>query len=573
MTQPPPTKRLHNRIGDGLVVWIALGMLLTPVISTVIDVPLDPVALSVRAMVVGLVLVTIWAPTPMGRDWRRMMAISMMAAHHVGVGVAAGMPDALLVELVGGAALAGSLACWLLPRSGFGLLISTTLALGTLALGIMPPASDLGRLLVWVGVFLLGGVAAELSVWLAPRMRIIRVEAPAESETGQASALDPIGLLDATGLGCARLHHDGHEFLSASEQLSQMVASWDSVESWWKQVLTRGRNPTQPDVTTQIEMLSPAGSRHSFRLRLVQLPPVAGQPRPLLVAEDITERVSARREASDLRTQLEHVQREAQIARQARERALRSRSHHLRTPLHNLRTNLELLEAALNDGASSAKIRAELARAHRATNQMVLEVNGLLDGMVRGGDAAMSGLLDVVVVVDTALDELAGSRTVHRNYSQKSLPIRGPRAELTTLIRDLVKSTVGAANDPMEVQVHATERGFVRLSFHATPADDVLVRMVLAALASRVAGVGGESKLEVTSSPTIFLPEDRSKARGVEAEVTWPGELPGGSRPPVLRAPPSTVSVFGVSRIDPAEATDDEPTHLLRVRARARRRP
>ena len=58
-------------------------------------------------------------------------------------------------------------------------------------------------------------------------------------------------------------------------------------------------------------------------------------------------------------------------------------------------------------------------------------------------------------------------------------------------------------------------------------------------------------KLDVTSSPTIFLPEDRSKARGVEAEVTWPGTMPPVGRRPATgtrRSVPSSVSVFGVGK-------------------------
>ena len=576
MTSTPPRLHAHDRIGDGIVVVLGLGMLVAPLVATLVDVELDAIAMSVRAMVVGLALVTTWMPLPVGRAWRRMMAVSMMAAHHVGVGVAAGMPDALLVELLGGAVLTGALASWLLPRAGFGMLISTTLAVGTIALGLMPPPGDLGRLSVWAGVFLLGGIAAEISVWLAAGRE---PSAPEPTVVVQQTPAPPIPvgrLFAAAALGSARLSGSDDLLVEPSDQLSRMVSPWGSAAVWWGRVLTRGRNPTQPGLSTQIEMIPPDGDRRSFRLQLVDVP---DSGRHLLV-EDITAWVSARREASDLKTRLEQVEREAQTARDARERALHARSHNLRTPLHNLKTNLELLEGALDDGASPAELRAELRRANSAVHQMVLEVNSLLDGIVKGDEASRDALLDVVVVVDTALDELASIREVHRSYGQKSIPIRGPRAELTTLVRDLVKAAVGAANDPIEVQVYPTLRGQVQLSFEAEPTDEALVRMVLGALASRVAGVGGESDLDGAGPPSVYLPEDRSKARGVEAEVTWPGAIPVVEHPSTPRGmldEPSLVSAervphFGLPIIDQAESTDDEPTHLLRVRASARQR-
>jgi len=569
VTLPHPPPRSERRIGDGLVVVLGLAMLVSPAATTLLGEPLDPIAMGVRAMVVGLALVTTWMPIPGAREWRRMMAVSIMAAHHVGVGVAAGMPHTLLVELLGGVVLTGTMACWLLPRAGFGILISATLAVGTVALGLISPPSDLGRLSVWAGVFLLGGIAAELSVWFHQQRRDLAEMVP---ERSPPPPMLQVGeLVGSAGIGSARLTENEKLLHDPSEQLSQMTAPWGSAATWWTAVLGRGRNPSEPGVPTQIELLPPDGGRHSFRLRVVHL---STGERHLLV-EEITTWVAARREVTDLKTRLEHLQSEALNAREARERALRSRSHNLRTPLHNLKTNLHLMEAALDDNAPLDELRAELDRAKGATHQMVREVNSLLDGMVRGDEASRDALIDVVVVVDTALDDLASVRKANRCYGRESLPIRGPRAELTTLIRDLVKAAVGAATQPVEVLLFPTLRGFVHLSFDAEPADEALLRMVLRTLAARVATVGGEVDLDGAGPPSIFIPEDRSKARGVEAEVTWPGVIPLAPRPPsdVIDKPsPGSRDQFSPVVIHNDE-DDDEPTHLLRVRDTARLRP
>ena len=180
-----------DRVGGLLVSALACGMVLAPGIAWMFGGNATLPAVLARGAVAAVAVLLVWSPLPISSEWRRMLAVSLLAAHHLGVGAALELPMDLFVELLVGAVYVGGLGCWLLPHSGFGAVTGVTLAMGTVALGMLAPTRDPLAIATWGGVFLLGGLAAELSLWvgrtvLPPGRPVAEAPEPRTERTSRA---------------------------------------------------------------------------------------------------------------------------------------------------------------------------------------------------------------------------------------------------------------------------------------------------------------------------------------------------------------------------------------------------
>jgi hypothetical protein len=546
-----------DQVGALLVSVLALGMVVAPGVSWLLDYRLSSSGLVARCGVAAVATILAWSPLPLPAGWRRMLAVSLLAAHHVGVGVAVGMPMTLFVELLLGSLFVGGLGCWLLPRSGFGLLLSVTLSVGTLALGMLPPASDPSRLWVWASLFLLAGLAAELSLWVGPR--VAPPGAPeatrgawSQRRTARGAVLS---LAEEVGLGVATCRNTPPQLAGASRSLVEMTAEWSSPADWWNQLVERDRVPEPGTGPVSIEMFTPGmRTRRAFRLWAIE----QGGRRHIVV-RDTTDVIQARREAERLTQSLDAARGEAASAREARVQAFRSRSHHLRTPLSNLMASLELAMLSVDERASRSIIREDLQAAAGSAEVLHKELNRLVEEIISDSqDAPGEEVFDLIGIVDRELDGLQAARSVRRSYAVAVLPVRGPRDELVSLVQAVVRRSVVASRGTVFVRVEALETGESRVVFRVSDADASLIYAAIRELSPRAAGLGGRIDLTDPLGPALVLPEDSSDRPSIESGLTWVGALPP------LDAPD------GVHRgAFDTELLDDEPTHIAYARRQA----
>ncbi len=554
---PPTTNLTADQVGALLVTMLSSGMVLAPVVWWVLGDAIATPALLVRGVVAVLAVLLAWLPLPVPAAWRRMLAVSLLAAHHVGVGVAVGLPMSLLVELLVGAVFIGGLACWLLPRSGFGALLGITLALGTIGLGLLPPAAEPAMLAVWASVFIVGGLAAEFSVWVGPRVPppgapTEEVAAPPDRRAVEGAALT---VAEDAGLGVATIRSSRNALSGASRALIEMTSEWPSPTAWWQQLVDRDRVPAPGRKPVSVEMFTPGmRNRKAFRLWAVQ----HGSHQRVFV-QDTSELIDVRREAERLVRSLEAARGEAEAAREARAEAFRSRSHHLRTPLSNLMASLELASMSVEEGASLGIIGEDLESARGSAEELHTQLNRLVDEIVSDShDRAAEHPLDLVALVDRELDGLQNARSLRRSYAEAVLPVRGARDELTSLVQTTIRRAVAACRNPVMVRVERTPTHEACVGFRVAPADVQLIRTAIRDLAPRAAALGGRLSLSEPDGPALFLPDGSRNRRGVEAEVTWPGAIPraDASDEPRLFA-------------DVADLSDDDPTHIAYSRRQA----
>lgn len=559
-THPPRTNLSPDHVGAFLVTILATGMVLAPGISWMLGEPVSGTAIGVRVMVATLSVLLAWLPVPVPAAWRRMLAVSLLAAHHVGVGVAVGLPGMLLVELVAGAVFIGGLACWLLPRSGFGALLGLTLAAGTLALGLLPPGADPVVLGLWSSVFVLGGLSAELSVWVGPRI-------PPPGFTpgaGPSPAPEPLppeprgagmALAEQVGLGVATMRPTDHALTGASRHLLEMTSDWTSPEAWWQQVVDRQRAPRSGRGPTVIEMFTP-GMQRRRAYRMWAVDETGGRR---VYVQDISAATDARREAERLARSIEAARMEADAARDARMATLRSRSHHLRTPLSNLMASLELATMSVDEGASLGIVQVDLDSASTSARELLGELDKLVEDIVSDGNQAVADdVVDLVGLVDSELDSLQAARSVRRSYGEAALPVRGPRGELTALVQAVVRRGVVAARGAILVRIELSEPDACQVIFRVSEQDAELVWSAIRELAPRAASLGGRLDAGGGRTPALVLPQDSRARAGLEAEITWPGMVPGVSAPE-----PAAIDYASL------DDTDDDPTHVGFARRQA----
>ena len=538
---------------------MAVGLMLAPLVSWLFGVSLLPSAVAARAAVAAVTLLLVWAPVSLSAGWRRMLAVSLLAAHHVGVGVAVELPMHLFVELLVGAVYVGGLGCWLLPRKGFGLLLCGTLAVGTVALGLLPPRLDPILLGAWAGVFVLGGMASELSLWVGLRVSppgavaLVAPDAPTETERTARGAL--FSLAEEVSLGVGVVDDTSTVLSSASRNLVEMTAEWSSPSAWWAQIVERDRVPQLGGGPISVEMFTPGmRTRRAFRLWAIE----QGGQRQIII-QDSSERIQARREAQRLAQSLDSARGEAAAAREARMRAFRSRSHHLRTPLSNLMASLELAQLSVEERASRRVISEDLKAAaasaevlHRALNRLVEEI------VSDSRDAPSEEMVDLVGLVDRELDGLQAVRTVRRSYAVAVLPMRGPRDEITSLVQAVVRRSVVACREAIFVRVESLPSGSPRVVFRIAETDAPLIVAAIRELSPRAAGLGGRIDFSDPLGPALVLPADAEERRGIESGLTWVGDgssLDGPSHPLWQHAE--------------TDLSDDEPTHIAYSRRQA----
>lgn len=563
-TSTPDSAASADQVGAILVTLLALGMVVAPGVSWLLGDDVAGPALAVRMLVALLGAALAWVPLggAVPSAWRRMLAVCLLAAHHVGVGVAMGLPSTLLVELLVGAVYIGGLGCWLLPRGGFGALLGITLALGTVALGWMPPGADPVVLGVWAGVFLLGGAAAEFSVWVGPRVR------PPGDPGPPAAALEPshppdragpvsesgLALAEGIGLGVATLRGSGPELSGASRALVRMTMDWASPSTWWRQVVERGRAPLAGGGAVQIEMFTPQMRRR----RAFELHAVDEQGVQRVYVQDISDLIEARRTAERLSRSLKAATTEAAAARDARTEAFRARSHNLRTPLSNMMASLELAAMSVDDAASLGVIREDLEAARESAELLHQEVNQLVESIFSDAQDRSEESIDLVALVDQVLDGLGSSREVRRSYAEASLSIRGVRSEVISVVQDVVRGAVAACRAAVGVRVERLDGGDAQVGFRCDAADVELVRGAVRDFGPRISVLGGRLALDGVDGPALVLPEGGRVVRGVEAEVTWPGAVPVVDGPHLPRID-----------TDIDDTADDDPTYIAYARHQA----
>jgi|GEM_PF-4520758 len=543
-----------DQVGALLVSLLALGMVTAPAVSWLLGIEVHGTAIMVRALVASAAVLLAWVPFPVPGAWRRMVAVSLLAAHHVGMGVAVGMPMALLAELLVGAVFIGGLACWLLPRRGFGALLGLTLAMGTVALGLLTPGTEAAVVGVWAGVFIVGGAAAELSVWVGPRVRPPGAlpEPAGETITERVLGGPAMALAEEVGLGVATVRRGRSGLSGASRALLEMTADWVSPTDWWRQVVDRGRVPSPGAGAAVIEMFTPGMTRRrAYRLWAVD----EGTGRRIYV-QDISAATDARRDTERLARSLEVARGEAESARDARVEAFRARSHNLRTPLSNLMASLELAVMSADEGASIGVVKEDIEAAQTSASELHSELNRLVEDIVSDSqNAASDDVVDLVGLVDSELDALQAARSVRRSYAEAALPVRGTRGEVSSLVQAVVRRAVVATRGTVMVRVEPFGDGETRVAFRVSSRDADLIWAAIRELAPRATVLGGRVEMGQTDGPALVLPQNGGGHRGVEAEVTWPGEIPP------VEAPEAPQLDFGS-----IDHTDDDPTHIAYAR-------
>ena len=514
-------------------------------------------AVLARGAVAAVAVLLVWSPLPISPGWRRMLAVSLMAAHHVGVGAALELPMDLFVELLVGAVYVGGLGCWLLPRAGFGAVMGVTLALGAVGLGMLAPTRDPLAIATWAGVFLLGGLAAELSLWvgrtvLPPGRPVDVAPTPTTERTARGAVL---ALAEEVGLGVAMVQGEPAVLKSASRSLVEMTAEWSSPSAWWAQLLERDRIPEPEGGPVSVEMFTPGmRTRRAFRMWAIERD---GQVQ--VIVRDDSDLIQVRREAQRLAQSLDAARGEAAAAREARMQAFRSRSHHLRTPLSNLMASLELAMLSVEERASRRVIREDLVAASASAELLHRELNRLVEEIISDSqDSPGEDVVDLIGLVDRELDGLQTARSLRRSYAVTALPVRGPRDELVSLVQAVVRRSVVACRGPVFVRVDTMASGDPRVAFRVSDTDAALIYTAVRELSPRAAGLGGRIDLTDPLGPALVLPADASDRRGIESGLTWVGEsaLVDG-------ADPSSWAYEG------GDLADDEPTHIAYSRRQA----
>jgi len=533
-----------DHVGTFLVTLLVLGMMGAPALTVLTGGTVVASALTIRATVSLAALLLVTIPFSVPGSWRRMLAVALLATHHVGVGVAAGLPTSLLIELIAGTIFVGSLGCWMLPRGGFGAVLGLILALGTVGLGALSTGAPPLAVAIWAGIFLMGGGAAELSVWVSHRVHLATTPPPVPGIQPDARML-----AEQVGIGVASVRDAGRVLSDASPALQEMTADWSSPTDWWTIVRERQRAPVPGSGPMVIEMFTPEMSRR----RAYRMWAVANTATSRVYVQEISATVDVRREARRLSRSLEAARDEAEAARDERLAALRARSHNLRTPLSNVMASLELASLSVEDGATVSIVGEDVQSAQHSARLLLSELNHLLEDIVSESQGVTaSDVIDLVGIVDEELDALQSARSIRRSYAQTILPVRGSKGELTALIQAVVRRSVVASRGTVLVHVEPLDTGELRVEFQVSDRDAELIWAAIRELTPRAASMGGRLESGGGQTPALVIPADNRDRRGVEAEVTWPG----GRLTP---APPSPQLVVDDGALDLLE---DDPTHI-----------
>ena len=141
-------------------------------------------------------------------------------------------------------------------------------------------------------------------------------------------------------------------------------------------------------------------------------------------------------------------------------------THEMRTPLASLRLYLETLDRHDPDPERRRefleRMRGDVERLDHTVEQVLLAARAEESSRVRSGDAVA-----LTEVLDECIEELCTRHELPpdavRLDGAAPTPVRGNRAELAVIFRNLLENAVKYSGDPVEIRVRVSQKGDGRI--------------------------------------------------------------------------------------------------------------